>query len=358
MKAIVKFGQDRVELRPVQLKDGVRLQAVSQVGTQAETKNLTFDEIEALVLGRAEELRSCHVRLEDREWSVAFSRKGRPVVSEKMLAVAETVDLRHDREVSRLLPEGQPDPFLIDLGLMNSDGRIKADKMRKFRQINEFLRIVSEALDLKLLGEEPLLIVDFGCGQAYLTLALHHYLTQKLGQAAEFIGVDRNPNFIEIANARASAGISFVPVSIAEFVSPRPPSIVVALHACDTATDDVIAKAITSGAKAVFLAPCCHHHLQAQLAGVRPENEWSGLLGFPLVRERFGDLVTDTLRALTLRMRGYEVDMIEFTSPVHTPRNLMIRAVWTGRMDLRAETEYEALKLKLGVTPYLEQALS
>ncbi len=354
----VDKGRERVTVRPVALKDGQRLQVASFNGRKTTTKNYLAGELEVWLRGVVfgGELRpSVTVFGDGEEVSLTFSRKGRPIITRRASAVA-VPELAHDRTVARLLPEGTPDPFLMAAGLMTADGRIRADKQRKFRQVNEFLRAILDVVESGW-GERPL-ILDFGCGNAYLTLALHYYLNAKMGLAVELIGVDLNADVVARDLARVSDGdVRFVASAIAAFEPPRRPDVVVALHACDTATDDALAAAVRARARFVFAAPCCHHHLQAQLsvdsaeAGVRP------MLRDGILRERLGDVVTDTFRALALRMAGYQVDAIQFVEPEHTPRNVMLRGRYTGKADERARAEFEALKKSFCVSPYIEQLM-
>jgi len=364
IQAVLKPNlSEKITFRPVEIKGRRMVQVSNFDGRKTNVQNYAGDELSTFL----DELlsipfRSLHVSAAAEETQIQFSKKGKPLVTVKRRVAPATPDLRHDRTIQRPLPEGQPNPFLQTIGMMTADGRIKADRQRKFQQINEFIRLVSETADLQRLSEGPLLIVDFGCGNAYLTFALHHYLNAKLGVKCELIGVDRNSELIARNEAKASElgsdTIRFVTSGIDEFVPPRPPDIVVALHACDTATDAALAQAIKAEAKLIFTAPCCHHHLQVQLSASEPADGHSAIMRDGILRERLGDIITDTLRAMLLRIAGYKVDVIEFTSPEHTAKNLLIRAKMVSRTaspDLIGE--YKALKKSFGVTPYLEQLL-
>ena len=360
---IKRANGERVTLRPVEIKGRRMVQVSSFDGRKTDVQNYQPSEFTQtardLVAG---ELRSIVVGTADEELHVQFPRKSRPILHLKRRSEPVEPTLRHDRVISRPLPEGEPDRLLQAIGLMTADGRVKADRQRKFVQINEFIRIALDSADLKSLSDKTLLIVDFGCGNAYLSFALHHYLTEKLGIAAELIGVDRTTEIIarntEKAVELGALGIQFVASDIDKFVAPRPADIVTALHACDTATDAALAKALEYDAKLIFAAPCCHHHLQAQPGFLSAAGVHRPILSDGILRERLGDLVTDTLRALILRIAGYQVDVIEFTAPEHTAKNLLIRARKTTRRGTdELVKEYEALKAEFGVTPYLETIL-
>lgn len=353
----------RTTLRPVEIKAARFVQISTFDGRKTHVRNCSGPDLEAAVTELLSvPFRSLFVKSSSEETQVQFSRKGKPIVSVNRVEAPVSLDLSHDRSIPRALPEGEPDEFLQKIGMMTADGRIKAERRRKFQQINEFIRLVTETADLRQLSSEPLLIVDFGCGNAYLTFALHHYLDAKLGIECELIGVDRTAELIERDNALASAlgseTIRFVPASIAEFQPPRNPDIVVALHACDTATDAALAQAIRHRAKLIFSAPCCHHNLQVQLEKGSPADEYLAIMRDGILKERLGDIVTDAARAMLLRIAGYRVDVIEFTSPEHTAKNLLIRAVRVPSTDTgRLRGEYEALKAAFGVAPYLETLL-
>src|SRR5579871_23464 len=330
VQATIKRGDGgRLTIRPVGIKGRRMVQVSAFDGRKTDVKNYATaefaEEARRLLSG---ELRSVMVGTAIEELTVQFSRKGRPILSVRRRTEPVEPELTHDRAIERPLPEGKPDRLLQAIGLMTAEGRIKADRRRKFVQINEFIRIVLETGDLKTLGEPPLLILDFGCGNAYLSFALHHYVTEKLGIAAELVGVDRTAEIIErnaaVAASLGVTGISFEVGDIGSHQAARPPAIVVALHACDTATDAALAKALEYEAKLIFAAPCCHHLLQAQPGFLAAGGAHRALLHDGILRERLGDLVTDELRALILRIAGYQVDVIEFTAPEHTAKNLLI----------------------------------
>lgn len=354
---------ERITLRPVEIKQKAMVQISKFDGKKTDVHNYAGPELDAEVHRlTSTPFRSLHIHSESEETQIQFSKKGKPLLSVKRRQSTVQRDLRHDRQILRPLAEGSPDPFLQTIGLMTADGKIKADRQRKFQQINEFIRLVSETAELQALPQRPLLIVDFGCGNAYLTFALHYYLNSKLGIACELIGIDRNPELIarnlEKANELGSDSIRFVTSDVAVYQPPRRPDIVVALHACDTATDAALAQAVRNDARLIFSAPCCHHHLQVQLCSNDPTLEYASIMRDGILRERLGDVVTDTLRAMRLRIAGYKTDVIEFASPEHTAKNLLIRARKVGQSDTeKLVCEYEAMKRAFGVKPYLEELL-
>lgn len=354
----------RLTLRPVVIRGRQHLQFSYYDATRHITHNHTGADAAAQVQAAlALPFRNFHVVTTEREIQVNLSKKGRPIVSVRPTAAQPVPDLAHDRAKQRILPEGVPVPYLVTLGVMTADGRVKAAMRPKFAQINEFLRLLAETGVLTRLERSPVEIVDFGCGSAALTFALYHYMNEVLGVPARMTGVDLKGELIarhqETAAALGWEGIGFVEMAIADYVSPVAPDVVIALHACDTATDDAIAQGMRAGSRLIVCAPCCHHNLQAQMA-LRPAPAPFGpVLRYGLFHERLGDVLTDTFRVLLLRAAGYRVDVVEFIAPEHTPRNVMLRAIKSGAAgsDPSAAREYVALAEFWQVTPYLERTL-
>jgi len=206
-------------------------------------------------------------------------------------------------------------------------------------------------------------LVDFGCGSAHLTFATYHYLHEILGKQVEITGVDLKEKLINRSNRIAyDLGwhtLRFEHGTIADYQADPPPDIVVALHACDTATDDALAQGARWRSPVILAAPCCHHDLQAQLDAQPTPEVFSPVLRYGLLHERMGDILTDSFRALILRMLGYSVDVMEFVAPDHTPKNLLIRAVRTGEVGSPTVIEeYQRLKDYWQVTPYLHNLLA
>lgn len=366
LHATIKRGRtvsERVMVRPILIKDERMIQVSVYDGKKTDVKNYSpteFSGVSVEILGPG--LRSISLKTSDEEMQVQITKKGKAIVASQKRQKELEADLRHDRTVNRPLPEGEPDRFLQKIGMMTADGRIRAERQRKFQQINEFIKIVTDAADLRAIAPEPLLIADFGCGNAYLTFALHHYLNTKLGIRTELIGIDRDPDAIARNIAKAedlgAGGIRFVRSGISDFEAPRPADIVTALHACDTATDEALAKAVEYEAKLIFASPCCHHDIQSQMADRPQVGFHAPMMRDGILKERLGDLVTDTLRAMLLRIAGYDVDVIQFAAPEHTAKNLLIRAKRTGLPASREMIdEYIHLKRAFQVVPYLEGLL-
>lgn len=266
--------------------------------------------------------------------------------------------LSHDREKAYLLPEGEPHDFLVRLGVMTKEGRVVAARYDKFRQINRFLEMVRDVQDA-LPPDQPLHIIDFGCGKSYLTFALYYYLTTRLSRQVEIMGLDLKRDVVSHCNTIAQdlgyAGLRFETGQIADFTGIDGVDMVVSLHACDTATDDALAKAIQWEAQVILAVPCCQHELFKQL-----QNEaLQAMLQHGIIRERLTGLVTDSLRAALLEAEGYTVQMLEFIDMAHTPKNILLRAVRKQSNPDRARLlrEYEVLRDFWHATPALERNL-
>ncbi len=352
---------NKVMVRPVQIKNVRHLQFSYFDSKKDISKNYAGDEIEPRLLELlALPFQNILVQTTAGDIQAQVTAKGRIILHHHKAPARSPADTRHDRAKNLLLPEGQPNPFLQAIGLMTQDGRIRADMRSKFYQINQFLQLIADTGELERLERSPIQVIDCGCGSAHLTFAVYDYLNHTLGRPAHLVGIDINPELSKSAlrDALGWSNLSFASMRILDYKPAVTPDIVLALHACDTATDEALAQAIRWQSHMIFSVPCCHHHLQAQLdADVAPAF-MRPLLRHGIVKERLGDLLTDTLRTLILQAHGYRAQIIEFISAEHTGKNLMIRAVHTHQgQDKRAWAEYQALKTAWQVQPYLETLL-
>ena len=354
---------ERIIIRPVLLKENLKFQVVESDGRQDFTSNFSKEEFD---INKYFEDGYANVLIEmlHGTFSLRITKKGEALVSEDSLKHER--NLEHDRKKNRLLDPA--DPFLIEVGISDASGKVKPSRSNKYLQVEEFLRILlptivdsieSGKLD-RPTKENPLHIVDLGCGNAYLTFAAHQYLNRN-EIPTKVTGVDIRPHSLEANTKIASKlGISGSMKFKAETIaknSVTSPDVVIALHACDTASDDAIAWGINNGAKVILVAPCCHHDLQTQITNA-PE-PWSIVTKSGLMKERLGDLLTDSMRAQILKLKGFRTDIIEFIASEHTPRNLLIRAVYTGAK--RDETElakYKELCEMWGIAPALSQKVA
>ena len=354
---------ERIDVKPVLIKGEIKYQLSQSDGRAMTTKNYTPGEFIALNLL---ESGFANVLLEQRDGSIniRITKKGEALVHRTKDTFA--ADLSHDRSKARLLDPA--DPFLIEVGISDSSGKVKASKNDKYLQVEEFLRLLAPSLNsaieaghiAKPTEAAPLSIVDLGCGHAYLTFAAHQYLA-KQGIPVNVIGIDvRETARVRNNQIAQKLGISTSITFLAEEISQtslKSADVAIALHACDTATDDAITWAINADAKLALIAPCCHHDIQAQMNEI-PE-PWQIMTRNGIMKERLGDLLTDALRMQVMKLLGYRVEAIEFIGGEHTPRNLMIRAVKTGAVADNAEkTRYEAMIALWKVKPALAALLN
>ncbi len=367
------LGWKRVELRYVDLKAGRHLQVTAYDDTQAHTSNhaagdAARDAVDALI---DEPFGNWHVETTTEQHQVRVTKKLEAMVHTSERAAADasadgSIDRSHDKPKERLLPED--DPVLVALGISGKDGRIKPSRQAKYRQVEEFLRLldasVTDGLDSGKLREptddEPLRIVDLGCGNAYLTFSAQRFLGAKF--PVHLTGVDvKEQSRDHNSNVAKELGLDmdFVVGTIADCELPQPPDVVLALHACDTATDDALARAIEWESPLVLAAPCCHHDIAAQLRRKPTPAPYSMLTRHGILRERFADTLTDALRASILRLMGYRVDVVEFVESQHTPRNTLLRAVRTGGLVKggSARKEYDELAATWQVEPKLAELI-
>jgi SAM-dependent methyltransferase len=353
---------DRIDIRPVEIKGKVLLQLSHNDGRATTVKNLIPEHNEILTL-LSSGYSNILVDTIDGSLSIRVTKSGDAQVHFEKKAMEQ--NLSHDKKKTRLLEPS--DPFLLEVGIADHKGAIKPSKQDKYMQVEEFLRLLAPTLKAaieagqihKPTQENPLSIVDLGCGHAYLTFAAHQYL-HSIGIPVTVTGIDVRPVSRDRNNAIAqNLGITETINFRAEEISSTTAGdadIAIALHACDTATDDAIAWAVNGGAKLLLIAPCCHHDIQSQME-TTPE-PWGAMTKFGLMKERLGDLLTDSLRAQILRIAGYRVELIEFIGGEHTPRNLMIRAVKTGAAPEAIDiARYKEICSQWAITPALEKKL-
>ncbi len=357
----------RVELRPVMLKRGRHVQVSYFDDVKHIAKNYAGQKL-AQELDDLLDLPFRHWQVEttNGRLQIEVTKKGKVIVHKNTSSESKSVplSLQHDRQKKYLLPDNEPTPFLQATNVMTNQGKVRADMRRKFRQVNQFLKLISETVAFNTL-HTPIRVVDFGCGNATLTFAIYHYLFEIKGLPTRLDGVDIKTDLIKLHNDTAHKTLAWHEVQFhdmpIEAYSPKqPPDIVLALHACDIATDAALAKGISSGSHYIFCVPCCHHDLQVQLQKNAAVPLFEPMFDHGILRERFGDMLTDTFRAQLLRIMGYHTDIVEFISAEHTPKNLMIRAIKTNNNPNQSQymEAYKTMKEYWQVTPYLETQLA
>ncbi|MBI2245019.1 MAG: SAM-dependent methyltransferase [Nocardioides sp.] len=365
----------RAELRYVDLKAGRHLQVTTYDDTQAHTANHALAPSDGASAAREavdtlldEPFGNWHVDTTTQSHQLRVTKKLEAVVHTTDRAQPVEIERGHDRDKPRLLPED--DPVFVALGISDESGRLKPSRQAKYRQVEEFLRLldssITDALDKGHLrrptAEEPLRIADLGCGNAYLTFAAQRFLTGVRGLPVRLTGVDVKEQSREHNAAvaeRLGVGASFVVGTIGGVTLDPPPEVVLALHACDTATDEALAQAVSWGAQLVLAAPCCHHDIAAQLRRSPTPSPYAMITRHGILRERLADTLTDALRASLMRQQGYRVDVVQFVESQHTPRNTMLRAVRTGAPVTGGSVrkEYDELVDTWGISPALARLL-
>ena len=351
----------RARLRPLLIKGELRFQVEEQAGKQAFHRNLDAEEAAAYVTDRLDgQFRQAEMTSALGSGLILVSKKGKVTVKVKgrgktQAAPARITPMSHNRQERYILEEGIAVPFLVDLGVMTKEGRVVNSRYDKFRQINRFLEMVEDVLPGLDKGRENT-IIDFGCGKSYLTFAMYYYLRELRGYQVRIIGLDLKEDVIahceKLARAYGYEGLSFTCGDIAGYEGVDQVDMVVTLHACDTATDYALAKAVGWGAKVILSVPCCQHELNGQM-----ENQLMGpVFQYGLIKERMAALYTDAIRAQVLEHMGYRTQILEFIDMEHTPKNILIRAVKQGK---RKDNEAELLELVkfLNVSPTIVREL-
>ncbi|MFI3236579.1 MAG: SAM-dependent methyltransferase [Lachnospiraceae bacterium] len=333
-----KEGASKVKLRPVLIKDSLLIQETRYVGTQVLHTNLSVEEaISCIEAYMDEDFKQCLIQTEAKEHTILVSKKGKITIKSKQKQVTGTRDLEHNRTKQYLLEAGERIPFLVDLGITTLDGKIVKSKYDKFRQINKYLEIINDIVP-KLPTDDVVRIIDFGCGKSYLTFALYHYLHVVKGFDIEVIGLDLKADVIKHCNELAVRygfeGLRFEMGDIAKFEGCNQVDMVVTLHACDTATDYAIEKAVQWGAQVILCVPCCQHEVNKQIKS----DLLAPVLKYGILKERMSALITDGIRANVLEQVGYETQILEFIDMEHTPKNLLIRATKKNGMRPKGNT--------------------
>ena len=334
-----KDGVIKICARPMLKNKSLLFQIEEYTKTQVFHKNLTAGDAGSYLTGKLSSdtssqtasFKNALVETKSFTANVLVSKKGTITIKKKMNTSAKQpkISLSHNRKKKYILEEGIPVPFLIDLGVMTQNGNIINAHYDKFRQINRFLEYIEDILPSLPTGRE-LRILDFGCGKSYLTFAIYYYLKVLKGYPVRITGLDLKEDVIRHCNELAVKygydKLEFLCGDIAYYDGCSQVDMVVTLHACDTATDYALAKAVGWGAKVILSVPCCQHELNKQMKN----DLLSPVLHYGILKERMAALMTDGLRAQILEANGYRTQILEFIDMAHTPKNLLIRAVYNG----------------------------
>lgn len=317
----------KIKVRPVMIRDSLYFQVSRYTDKQVFHENMTAeDALETLSGWILHDFRQAQIRMQDEMVTVLVSKKGKATVKSKKAACIETQNLEHNRKKQYIIEEGTAVPFMIDLGVMTESGKIIRTRYDKYRQINRFLEFIEDILP-ELPTDRTVHIIDFGCGKSYLTFAMYYYLKVLKHYDIRITGLDLKQKVIEDCQALADRygydGLQFLCGDIADYNGTDEVDMVVTLHACDTATDYALYKAVRWHASVILSVPCCQHELNRKMQC----ETLSGAFQYGLIKERTAALMTDAMRGQLLEMKGYKTQLLEFIDMEHTPKNILIRGV-------------------------------
>ncbi|ANU15023.1 class I SAM-dependent methyltransferase [Planococcus halocryophilus] len=346
----------RIKLKPVEIKKDYFIQFEYQHEHVLKHENLSPEETVAKLTSLFIDFRQALFQFTEEKVQIQLSKKSKVSWKTEQTGT-QKVELSHNRKKQYLLEDGVPYPFLVRLGVQNSDGKVKKQKYDKFRQINRFIEFIDDTLAY-LPQDRTVRILDFGSGKSYLTFALYHYLRIEKGLDLRVTGLDLKKEVIEecqqIAQDLRYEQLEFLVGDINDYNDESAVDMVVTLHACDVATDMALSRAVKWDAKVILSVPCCQHELNSQIDAP----ELGIMLQHGLIKERFSALATDSIRAELLSLVGYETQLMEFIDMEHTPKNILIRAYKTGKKPSTGQFErYQQFTSLLSAKPFLENEL-
>ena len=320
-----KEGYQKIILKPVLIKETLQYQFAKTKEQKEYHKNVALEEVMPIILADCQGFKQIQLYTTTHDYQCLINKKGEVHIKKQAPTLKAPTTLSHNRQKKYLLDTPSSEGFLKALGLMDERGHIKPTKYDKYKQINRYLEFVADCMGH--LQYDVIRIIDFGCGKSYLTFALYHYLTDILSKKVEVVGLDLKSDVIAFCNELAHklhyTNLHFQVGDIGSYTTDQPIDMVVSLHACNTATDAALEKAIGWGAKVILAVPCCHHEAYTQIQN----NELSLILKHGILKERIAALVTDGLRAQLLESCGYDVTVMEFIDMAHTPKNILIKAL-------------------------------
>jgi hypothetical protein len=357
-ESIVNGEIKAIYIKPFVSKNEKKLSLVFRYPTKDVAKSFGFSEAKDLIAElMGIQFLQADLFLKNASYHLIFDKKGKSKLVKKELNAERAVAETHNKIKNRIVEDA---PFLRLLGVFSNEGKLKSDKQDKFVQINKYLEFFSQSIASSELKDD-FSVIDMGSGKGYLTFAMYDYLTRILGKKAAVKGIEYRQDMVDLCNNLAQkadfVGLSFVQGTI-ENAETQGDNVLIALHACDTATDEAIFKGINANAKIIMVAPCCHKQIRKQ---INPQDELRLLAKFGILEERLSESLTDLIRALILEAYGYQTKVFEFINSEHTPKNLMISAVYKGideKRKIEKLNEVMALKSRFGIEfHYLEKLL-
>lgn len=347
----------KIVIKPVRIRDKIYFQWTSHSKTQAFHKNYGLEESILTFKEEVQNYKQSIWHTLNHQYHVLNNNKGQTKIIRKEVETALPL-LNHNKEKNYLLKEGEPIPYLVELGIMSAQGKVLPAKNDKFRQINRFLEFIEDVIKEIETSPKPLKIIDFGCGKAYLTFALYDYLYRIKKISIQVLGLDLKADVIaycqELAEKLNYSSLNFKQGSIEGHQEKENVDLVVCLHACDTATDAALAKAVKWQAQAILAVPCCQHEAYPQIQSLDSKI----LLKHGILKERIAALVTDAARAELLECSGYHTQIMEFIDLEHTPKNLLIKAIKRKDQKKKSLNEYHQFKKHWNVNLILESLLA
>jgi len=347
---------NKVTIKKVIIKNEEKHQFEYFYDKNVEHKNLTNEEtLSEMTKLIGNYFKQVLINTIDSDYQILISKKGVPKVHKKVATKKFEVP-SHNKKKKYILNEGELTPFLIELGIMTATGKIVNAKYDKFKQINRYLELVSDCIPY-LDKNKTIKIIDFGCGKAYLTFALYDYLVIKMGYNVEIVGLDLKENVIKFCSQLAQKlnfdDLRFEQGDIKGFDQFSDVDMVISLHACNTATDEALAKAVNWGANVILAVPCCQHELLKKIKN----EKMIPMMKYGIIKEKLSSLITDSLRANVLEIMGYRTQVLEFVDMEHTPKNIMIRAFFDNNTNIKKSVnQYKEFKKEWEIEPYIEEA--
>lgn len=353
----ISTDYNKVIIKPVIINDIIYYQFSFFYNKKVIHKNLDKqDSINELKSLFDTTFKQGNIFTKDKDIQILISKKFKVTILNSKPTKNQT-SLEHNRNKDYLLTDNKPIDFLIELGVMNQNGKVISKKYDKFKQINRFLEMIDDIIP-NLKTNKRLNIIDFGCGKSYLTFAVYYYLKIIKNFDINIIGLDLKQDVIDNCNQLANKlnyeNLKFYTGNIENYIIDTNIDMVITLHACDTATDAALEKAIKWNCDVILSVPCCHHELNSQIKN----DTLSPMLKYGILKERFAALATDAIRANLLEISGYKVQLLEFIDMEHTPKNILIRATKSKKMDNSKKlNDYLIFKNFLNANPYLENKL-
>lgn len=338
----------KISCKPVLISNQMMIQFASQKDNKAFHTNVSLDTVLDYVQHHCTGFKQVQLFTSTKDYQALVNKKGIATIKTLPASKTKPTSITHNRTKTYILDHPGSHAFLKRLGIMDTDNRIKPTKYDKYKQINKYLETIASVINE--LEQTQIRIIDFGCGKSYLTFAMYHYLKERLGKDVEIVGLDLKEDVITFCNTLAQElqfeNLNFQIGDIGHYTTNKKIDMVVSLHACNTATDAALAKAVNWGAKVILAVPCCQHECATQIA----HPMFSPLLKHGILKEKIASLITDGLRAQMLEAEGYKVSVSEFIDMQHTPKNILIKAVLSSKgPNEKAQTDYTTLSNYFGL---------